>query len=51
MRGDEILLLAICIQTPWQLVEQHLDTTTQPQELYLRVQAVRGVRYPCPVCG
>ena len=51
MRGDEILLLGIGIQPPWQLVDQHLDTTTQPHELHLRVQAERGARYPCPVCS
>jgi len=32
MRGDEILLLGIGIQPPWELVDQHLDTTTQPHE-------------------
>ena len=51
MDGNEILLLGLGIQSPWQLVDQHLDMTTQQQELYLRVQAERGVRYPCPVCG
>ena len=30
MRGDYILLLGIGIQPPWQLVDQHLDTSKQP---------------------
>ena len=29
-RGDEILLLGIGIQAPWQLVEQYLDISAQP---------------------
>jgi transposase len=51
MRGDEILLLGIGIQPPWQLVDQHLDTSKQPHELYLQVEGERGARYPCPQCG
>ena len=34
MRGDEILLLGIGVQPPWQLVDQHLDTSTQPHKLH-----------------
>ena len=30
---------------------QHLDTATQPHELYLQVKGERGARYPCPQCG
>ena len=44
MRGDEILLLGIGIQPPWQLVDQHLDTSTQPHELHLEVAGERGAR-------
>ena len=51
MRGDEILLLGIGIQPPWQLVDQHLDTSTQPHKLHLQVEGERGARYPCPQCG
>lgn len=51
MRGDEVLLLGIGIQPPWQLVDQHLDTAMQPHELYLQVEGERGARYPCPHCG
>jgi len=51
MRGDEILLLGIGIQPPWQLVDQYLDTSTQPHKLYLQVEGERGARYPCPQCG
>ena len=45
MRGDEILLLGIGIQPPWQLVDQHRDTATQPHELHLQVEGERGARY------
>ncbi len=51
MRSDDILLLGIGIQPPWQLVDQHLDTSTQPHELHLQVAGERGARYPCPTCG
>ena len=43
MRGDEILLLGIGVQAPWQLVDQHLDTQKSPNELHLYVQAEHGV--------
>ena len=46
MRSDDILLLGIGIQPPWQLVDQHLDTSTQPHELHLQVAGERGARYP-----
>ena len=51
MHSDDILLLGIGIQPPWQLVDQHLDTSTQPHELHLEVAGERGARYPCPTCG
>lgn len=51
MRGDEILLLGIGIQAPWQLVDQHLDTQKSPNELHLHVQAERGSQFACPHCG
>ena len=48
MHSDEILLLGIGIQHPWRLVDQHLDTSTQPHELHLNVERKRGTRYACP---
>ena len=51
MRADDILLLGIGIQPPWQLVDQHLDTSTAPHELHLQMAADRGARFPCPECG
>ena len=51
MRGDGILLSGIGIQSPWQLVDRHLDTSTQPHKLHLQVEGARGARYPCPQCG
>lgn len=50
MHTDDILLLGIGIQRPWQLVDQHLDTSTQPHELHLQVAGERGAHYPCPTC-
>ncbi|MFP4243867.1 MAG: ISL3 family transposase [Ectothiorhodospira sp.] len=51
MDGNEILLLGLGIQSPWELVEQRLDTDKQPHELHLQVKAERGSRYACPECG
>ena len=51
MRGDEILLWGLGVLPPWLSVNQHLDTATQPHELYLQVEGERGARYPCPQCG
>ena len=51
MDGNEILLLGLGIQSPWQLVDQRLETDKQPHELHLQVQAERGAHYPCPECG
>ena len=51
MDGNEILLLGLGIQSPWQLVNQRLDTATTPHELHLEVKAERGSKYACPVCG
>jgi len=51
MDGNEILLLGLGIQTPWQLVDQHLDTDKTPHELHLEVKAARGSKYACPECG
>lgn len=51
MDGNEILLLGIGIQPPWQLVEQRLDTDKKPHELHLEVKAERGSKYACPECG
>lgn len=49
--GNEILLLGLDIQSPWKLLDQHLDTGKQPHELHLTVGNDRGARYACPVCG
>jgi len=45
-RGEGILMLGIGIQPPLQLVNQYLDTSTQPHELHLQVEGERGARYP-----
>jgi len=49
--GNEILLLGLGIQSPWQLVDQHLDIDEHPHELHLTVRSERGAKYACPVCG
>lgn len=51
MDGNEILLLGLGLQSPWQLVSQRLDTEKTPHELHLKVKAERGSKYPCPDCG
>ena len=51
MDGNEILLLGLGIQSPWQLVGQRLDMDKQPHELHLAVHSERGSQYACPVCG
>ena len=51
MDSKEILLLGLGVQSPWQLVDQHLDTDKHPHELHLTVRCERGTKYPCPVCG
>ena len=51
MDGNEILLLGLEIQSPWKLMNQHLDTSKQPHELHLEVKAERGSKYACPECG
>ncbi len=39
MDGNEILLLGLGVQSPWQLVDQWLDTNKAPHELYLEMKA------------
>jgi len=51
MDGNEILLLGLGIQSPWQLVDQRLETDKSPHELHLEVKAERGSKYACPQCG
>lgn len=51
MDGNEILLLGLGIQSPWQLIDQRLDVDKQPHELHLTVRTDRGQKYACPVCG
>ena len=36
---------------PWKLVDQRLDTTTQPNRLHIEIAADRGALFPCPGCG
>jgi len=42
--GNEILLLGLGLQAPWQLVDQRLDVDKQPHELHLTVGAERGTK-------
>lgn len=45
MDGNEILLLGLGIQSPWKLLDQHLDTGKQLHELHLTVGSDRGTKY------
>ena len=51
MNDNQILLLGLGLEPPWQLVDQQLDTSKQPHELHLTIKGERGAEYPCPVCG
>ena len=51
MDGNEILLLGLGIQAPWQLFDQRLDTDKSPRELHLEVKAEPGSQCACPQCG
>ena len=51
MNGNDIIALGLGLQAPWQIAGQMLDTGKSPHELRLTIQARRGTRYPCPVCG
>jgi transposase len=49
--GNQILLLGLGIESPWELTDQRLETDKSPHELHLEVKAARGTRYACPACG
>ena len=51
MDGNQIFMLGLGLQAPWQLVDQHLDVSKKPNELRLALGADRGSLYPCPECG
>jgi transposase len=51
MNGNEIIQLGLGIIEPWKITGQILDTSKQPNELRLTLQADRGTKFPCPVCG
>jgi transposase len=51
MDGNDILALGLGVTPPWKLVGQRLDTSAQPNQLYLEIAAGRGALFPCPVCG
>ena len=50
MDGNQVLMLGLGLQAPWQLTQQHLETTRTPNVLTLTVSADRGSLYPCPEC-
>jgi len=51
MQEHDILALGLGITAPWRLVEQRLDVSEKPHVLKLRLEADRGAKFPCPVCG
>ena len=51
MNSKDIITLGLGLQTPWEITGQLLDTDKNPHELRLTIQAQRGTRYPCPICG
>ena len=51
MNSKDIITLGLGLQAPWEITGQLLDTDKNPHELRLTIQAQRGTRYPCPICG
>jgi transposase len=51
MNNKDIIALGLGLQAPWEITGQLLDTGKSPHELRLTIQAQRGTRYPCPICG
>ena len=51
MNSKDIITLGLGLQAPWEITGQVLDTDKNPHELRLTIQAQRGTRYPCPMCG
>lgn len=50
MDGNQVFILGLALQAPWELTQQHLDTTRTPHVLSLSVTAERGSLFPCPIC-
>jgi transposase len=51
MDASNLLSLGLGLEPPWKLVDQHVDTSKTPHEVYLEISSDRGALYPCPVCG
>ena len=51
MDANDVLALGLGVTPPWKLVDQRLDTTTQPNRLHLEVAADRGALFACPECS
>jgi transposase len=51
MDANDVLALGLGVTPPWKLVDQRLDTTTQPNRLHIEIAADRGALFPCPMCG
>ena len=51
MNSKDIITLGLGLQAPWEITGQLLDTAKTPHQLRLSIQAQRGTRYPCPICG
>ena len=51
MDAKDLLTLGLGLVEPWKVVDQELDTGSNPSELRLKIAAERGSYYPCPKCG
>jgi transposase len=49
--NQDILALGLGLTEPWKIVDQYLDTSKKPYELYIKISSDRGSKYPCPECG
>ena len=50
MQQHDILMLGLGLSAPWQLIDQHLNIDTSPEELQLRVGTERATQFQCSKC-
>jgi len=48
---QDILTLGLGLEKPWKIMDQNLNTSKKPHELYIKISSDRGSRFPCPECG
>lgn len=51
MDAKDVLALGLGVTPPWRLVDQRLNTDSQPHVLEILLEADRGAEFSCPECG